>query len=143
MTSYILLENIRFFAYHGVAPQETTVGNEFVVSLRLKTDIARAMESDDVADTVNYAEIHQAVKEEMDIPSKLLEHVAGRIVRRLFNDFPPIVFSSAGAGRISTLSANGLMFIMQYCFFCCYTFFIRFADANHFFFYQNRAKPLD
>ena len=80
----------RFFAYHGVAPQETTVGNEFVVSLRLKTDIARAMESDDVADTVNYAEIHQAVKEEMDIPSKLLEHVAGRIVRRLFNDFPTI-----------------------------------------------------
>lgn len=90
MTSYILLENIRFFAYHGVAPQEMTVGNEFVVSLRLKTDIARAMESDDVADTVNYAEIHQAVKEEMDIPSKLLEHVAGRIVRRLFNDFPTI-----------------------------------------------------
>lgn len=90
MTSYILLENIRFFAYHGVAPQETTVGNEFVVSLRLKTDIARAMKSDDVADTVNYAEIHQAVKEEMDIPSKLLEHVAGRIVRRLFNDFPTI-----------------------------------------------------
>ena len=90
MTSYILLENIRFFAYHGVAPQETTVGNEFVVSLRLKTDIARAMESDDVADTVNYAEIHQAVKEEMDIPSKLLEHVAGRIVRRLLNDFPTI-----------------------------------------------------
>lgn len=90
MTSYILLENIRFFAYHGVAPQETTVGNEFVVSLRLKTDIARAMESDDVADTVNYAEIHQAIKEEMDIPSKLLEHVAGRIVRRLFNDFPTI-----------------------------------------------------
>lgn len=90
MTSYILLENIRFFAYHGVAPQETTVGNEFVVSLRLKTDIARAMESDDVADIVNYAEIHQAVKEEMDIPSKLLEHVAGRIVRRLFNDFTTI-----------------------------------------------------
>ena len=90
MTSYILLENIRFFAYHGVAPQETTVGNEFVVSLRLKTDIARAMESDDVADTVNYAEIHQAVKEEMDIPSKLLEHVAGRIVLRLFNDFPTV-----------------------------------------------------
>ena len=90
MTSYILLENIRFFAYHGEAPQETTVGNECNVSLRRKTDITRAIESDDVADTVNYAEIHQAVKEEMDIPSKLLEHVAGRIVLRLFNDFPTV-----------------------------------------------------
>ena len=90
MTSYILLENIRFFAYPGVVPQETTVGNELIVSLRLKTDIPRAIESDDVADTVNYAEIHQAVKEEMDIPSKLLEHVAGRIVLRRFNDFPAV-----------------------------------------------------
>lgn len=90
MESYILLKNLRFYAYHGVAPQETTVGNEYTVSLRLKTDITRAIGSDDVLDTVNYAEIHQAVKAEMDIPSKLLEHVAGRIIRRLFNDFPTI-----------------------------------------------------
>ena len=90
MKSYILLENLRFYAYHGVTPQETTVGNEYTVSLRLKTDIARAMESDDVTDTVNYAEIYQTVKEEMDIPSKLLEHVAGRIIRRLLDNFPTI-----------------------------------------------------
>lgn len=90
MTSYILLENLRFYAYHGVAPQETLVGNEYTVSLRLKTDITRAMESDDVTDTVNYAEIYQAVKTEMDVPSKLLEHVAGRIVNHLFNEFPSI-----------------------------------------------------
>ena len=90
MTSYILLENLRFYAYHGVAPQETTVGNEYTVSLRLKTDIVRAMNSDEVTDTVNYAEIYQSVKSEMEIPSKLLEHVAGRIVCRLFKDFPTV-----------------------------------------------------
>lgn len=90
MESYILLENLRFYAYHGVAPQETTVGNEYTVSLRLKTNITRAMESDDMTDTVNYAEIYQAVKTEMDVPSKLLEHVAGRIIRRLLDDFPAI-----------------------------------------------------
>lgn len=90
MESYILLEGLRFYAYHGVAPQETKVGNEYTVSLRLKTDITRAIGSDDVLDTVNYAEIHQTVKAEMDIPSKLLEHVAGRIIRRLFSEFPSI-----------------------------------------------------
>ena len=90
MESYILLEGLRFYAYHGVAPQETKVGNEYTVSLRLKTDITRAIGSDDVLDTVNYAEIHQVVKAEMDIPSKLLEHVAGRIIRRLFSEFPSI-----------------------------------------------------
>lgn len=88
METYVCLDDLHFFAYHGVAPQETMVGNEYALSLRLKTDITRAMATDDVADTLNYAEIYQAIKEEMEIPSKLLEHVGGRIVRRLFHDFP-------------------------------------------------------
>ena len=90
MTSYILLENLRFYAYHGVASQETIVGNEYTISLRLKTDITHAMDSDEVTDTVNYAEIYQSVKSEMEIPSKLLEHVAGRIIRCLFKNFPTV-----------------------------------------------------
>lgn len=90
MSSYIFLDWIRFFAHHGVGRQETLVGNEFVVSLRLKVDIGHAMQTDDVTDTVSYAEVYEAVKKEMEIPSKLLEHVGGRIVKRLFGDFPPI-----------------------------------------------------
>ena len=43
-SSHILLENIRFFANHGVAAQETTIGNEFTINLRLKVDIAQAAE---------------------------------------------------------------------------------------------------
>ena len=81
---------MRFFAHHGVDRQETLVGNEFVVSLRLKVDIGHAMQTDDVTDTVSYAEVYEAVKKEMEIPSKLLEHVGGRIVKRLFDDFPQI-----------------------------------------------------
>lgn len=90
MTSYIFLDNLRFFAHHGVARQETLVGNEFTGSLRLQVDIRRAAETDDVADTVSYADVHEAVKAEMDIPSQLLEHVCGRITNRLFRDFPQI-----------------------------------------------------
>ncbi|WP_294616866.1 dihydroneopterin aldolase [uncultured Bacteroides sp.] len=90
MTSYIFLDRIHFFAYHGVGTQETIAGNDFIIDLRLKTDIARAAETDDVTDTVSYADVYEAVKEEMAIPSKLLEHVCGRIIRRLFHDFPAI-----------------------------------------------------
>lgn len=90
MKSHILLQNLRFYARHGVGEQERIVGNEFVVSLRLATDIGRAIESDEVSDTVSYADVFEAVREEMQIPSKLLEHVAGRIARRLLNDFPAI-----------------------------------------------------
>lgn len=90
MNSYILLNNLRYYAYHGVGGQETLVGNEFTVNLRLKVDITRAMQTDDVADTVSYADVYESVKQEMEIPSKLLEHVGGRITSRLFHDFPQI-----------------------------------------------------
>ena len=73
--SYILLKDICCFAYHGVAPQENIIGNEYIINLKLKVDISQAIQTDDVVDTVNYAEIHEAVKAEMSIPSKLLEHV--------------------------------------------------------------------
>ncbi len=90
MTGHIFLDNLRFFAHHGVGAQETLSGNEFTINLRLKTDITQAMRTDHVADTVSYAEVYEAVKAEMAIPSRLLEHVCGRIAHRLFHDFPAI-----------------------------------------------------
>lgn len=87
MQSYIILKDLRFYAYHGVGAQETQVGNEFVLDLRLRMDWTRAIWSDDVNDTLSYAEVYEAVKDEMARPSCLLEHVAGRIARRLFQDF--------------------------------------------------------
>lgn len=89
-SSYIFLKDICCYAYHGVAPQENIIGNEYIINLKLKVNISRAMQTDDVVDTVNYAEIHEAVKAEMAIPSKLLEHVCGRIVEKLFERFPDI-----------------------------------------------------
>ncbi|MGN0310364.1 MAG: dihydroneopterin aldolase [Bacteroides sp.] len=90
MTQYILLQNLHCHAYHGVAPQEQLVGNDFMINLRLTTDFSQAMQSDNVNDTVSYADVFMAVREEMNIPSKLLEHVAGRITTRLYHDFPSI-----------------------------------------------------
>ncbi|MDR0745083.1 MAG: dihydroneopterin aldolase [Mediterranea sp.] len=90
MNSYIYLDNISIYAYHGVSSQETKVGNTFFIDLKLKVDLRQAIESDDLSLTVNYADIYQSVSEEMAIHSKLLEHVAGRIVRRLFAEYPTI-----------------------------------------------------
>lgn len=90
MAQYILLQNLHFHAYHGVAPQEQLVGNDFMINLRLTTDFSQAMQSDNVNDTVSYADVFAALREEMNIPSKLLEHVAGRITARLYHDFPSI-----------------------------------------------------
>lgn len=90
LSSFIFLENVHFFAYHGVAQQETAIGNEFVINLKLKTDIQTAMQTDEVENTVSYADVYEVLKKEMSIPSKLLEHVCGRIAQRLFDRFPAI-----------------------------------------------------
>ena len=90
MSSKIYLRNVRFHAFHGVLPQEGIVGNDYLVNLVLDYDFSSAMKIDDLQGTLNYAEVYQKVREEMVVPSKLLEHVAGRIAHRLFSDFPEI-----------------------------------------------------
>ena len=88
---YIRMEGMKFYAFHGVLPQENLVGAYFYIDLKLRTDFTRAAETDELEGTVSYADIHAAVKEEMTQPSKLLEHVCQRIASRLFQDFPTIV----------------------------------------------------
>lgn len=87
---YIRLEGMKFYAFHGVLPQENLVGAYFYIDLKLKTDFSQAAQTDELEGTVNYADIYTAVKEEMQITSKLLENVCQRIARRLFRDFPTI-----------------------------------------------------
>ena len=87
---YIRLDGLTFYARHGVLPQETQVGAEFTVDLCLATDFSYAAETDELEGTVNYAEVFRRVKAEMDVPSKLLEHVAYRIALRLLQDFPTL-----------------------------------------------------
>jgi dihydroneopterin aldolase len=87
---YIHLEGMKFYAYHGVLPQEKLVGANYYIDLKLKTDFSHAAKTDELEGTINYADIHTTVKKEMHITSKLLEHVCQRIASRLFQDFPTI-----------------------------------------------------
>lgn len=86
----IFVRNLRVYAYHGVLPQERHVGGEYTVSLRVAADLEKASFSDDVADTVSYASLKDLVLDEMSRPSSLLEHVAGRIARRVCTDYPTV-----------------------------------------------------
>ncbi len=88
--SYIRLEGLRFRALHGVMPQERQVGGDFLVTLRVGYPLAVAMASDDVKDTLDYAALYRLVEREMLLPSKLLEHVAGRIAEAIEKAFPQV-----------------------------------------------------
>lgn len=86
----IELPKLSYYAYHGVLPQERTVGGHFTVSLSLEIDdcqAAGALYADLLENTVNYAEVCEVVREEMKTPSALLEHVAARIARTLLRRF--------------------------------------------------------
>ena len=56
-TDRIIVERIAVFAHHGVLPEEQKNGQRFFVSLDCTLDLRRAGESDDLADSVNYAEL--------------------------------------------------------------------------------------
>lgn len=90
MKSFIHIDAIRLHACHGVLPQEQLTGNDYIINVRVGYDISRAMYTDDVADTLNYAEVYNIIKEEMNVPSKLIEHVAGRITDHLMASYADI-----------------------------------------------------
>ncbi len=86
----IFLNDVRIYAYHGVLPQERTVGGWYRVWVDVDYDFTCALETDNVDDTLDYSKMLAVVNEEMSVPSNLVEHVAGRIAKALFKSFPDI-----------------------------------------------------
>ncbi|WP_299184149.1 dihydroneopterin aldolase [uncultured Chryseobacterium sp.] len=90
MMSKIFLEDIKIYAYHGVLPEENIIGTYYIINTEIHTDLWKASESDDLNDTISYADINEIIHTEMKIKSKLLEHVAGRIISKIHEKFPQI-----------------------------------------------------
>ena len=86
----IAIEGMTFRAYHGCMEEEQVIGNTFVVDLYLESDTEKAEQSDDLNDTTDYAEAYNIVKKEIEIPSKLLEHVGRRILDAIKKSFPEV-----------------------------------------------------
>ena len=86
----ITLDSLRFYAYHGAEPQEAIVGAWYTVDISIKADATLAVQSDELSGTINYAKVTEIIKQQMEIRSALLEHVAGRIANALLNGFPAI-----------------------------------------------------
>lgn len=82
----ISLEGLIFKAYHGYYDEERQKGNTFQVDITVKTNFHLAALDDDLSKTVNYEELYAIVKEIMDQPSKLLEHVVQKIADRVMKE---------------------------------------------------------
>ena len=86
----ITINDMHFYACHGCFEQEQVIGTHFRVDLAFDADTSKAEQSDNIEDTVNYLEVYQTVKHEMEQPSHLLEHVARRICNAVLQRFAAV-----------------------------------------------------
>jgi len=88
----VVLEGMRFHAFHGVYPEEQLLGTEYVVHVEIETDISMAAQTDSIEQApVNYETVFQICMSEMAQPRKLLETVVTNIIHRLKRQFPQMM----------------------------------------------------
>ena len=97
----IKLQNIRTFSFHGCLEEEAKIGSDYRVDLDIKTDLRKSSQTDDLKDTVDYVLLNRIVEEEMAIRSKLLEHVASRIITRIFKEIPAVSRILLGVSKLN------------------------------------------
>lgn len=97
----IKVENIRVFANHGCLDEETRIGSDYRVDLEVKANLIKSAKTDNLMDTVDYVLLNQIVKEEMAVPSKLLETVARRIIKRIFKESKMVKKASVSVSKIN------------------------------------------
>ena len=88
MMGKVILKDIRVYAFHGCMEEEELIGSDYIVNLEVETDMHQPAYSDLLEDAVDYVQLNAIVKEEMLIRSRLLEHIAQRIIDRIFKQFP-------------------------------------------------------
>ncbi|ADZ70212.1 dihydroneopterin aldolase [Polymorphum gilvum] len=81
----IHLEDLVFYAYHGVHDEEARLGQRFHVDLTCWLDLAEASRTDDYALTVCYADLARAVERVVTTSRvRLIERLAGAIAEAVF-----------------------------------------------------------
>lgn len=85
----IILNNMQFYGYHGLLPEEKKIGQRFQVDLELYLDTSRAGVSDNMNQSVDYSQVFAHVKKIVEGTSKnLIEAVAETIAQDLLASFP-------------------------------------------------------
>ena len=91
MADQINVNGIKAFGYHGVLPHEAVEGQEFIVDLALSLDLGAASRSDNLDETVNYADLAQIVHDNIvGERVQLIERLAGQIADQIKSSYPQI-----------------------------------------------------
>jgi 7,8-dihydroneopterin aldolase/epimerase/oxygenase len=83
----IRVNDIKVYAYHGCLEEEAIIGSDYVVNLKLWASLETSCVTDELNDTLDYVTATTVVTTAMAQRSRLLEHVAKRILKELFQVF--------------------------------------------------------
>ena len=86
----IALEGIEFFAYHGFYKEERKIGNKYSIDIIVEANIDKAAVEDNLQVTVNYENLYKIARQAMEEQTKLLEHIAQRIIELTYVQYPLI-----------------------------------------------------
>ncbi len=86
---HIRLNDIVLFAHLGITEAEREVGQRIRIDIDLALDLSDASQSDALGDTVSYEKVYRVVESVVQVSRhRLLEALAGDVIRRLFDEFP-------------------------------------------------------
>ena len=97
----IQVNNIKIYAYHGCLDEEAKIGSEYRVDIEIVANLQKSSKTDELIDTVDYVHLNFIVKEEMAIRAKLLEHVAKRIIDRIFDELIMVKKAKVSVAKIN------------------------------------------
>ncbi len=87
----IIIKGFRFFAYHGVNPEETEFGQHFEIDLTASVDLTVPCSTDDIDSTISYAALIKTIRRVGTAQAdKLIERLAQRIADAVLAEYPPI-----------------------------------------------------
>lgn len=83
----VLVNGLRLQGQHGIYKEEQEIGNSFEFNVLVEVEPNNSLQSDLIEDTLNYATLIEVIEKENEVISQTLEHLGGRIMRRIFSQF--------------------------------------------------------
>ena len=91
MKTVLFIDNLEVFANHGLFEEENKLGQKFIFDIECDLNYKKAMISDEMIDSISYADIAEVVvKTATTNTFNLLERLAGEILKNIFTEFPQI-----------------------------------------------------
>lgn len=88
MMDFIHVNDMEFYGYHGVFPEENKLGQRFRLTVSLAVDLSKAGETDELEYTVHYGEVYEVCRAVVEgPPKKLVEAVAEEVASRILSQF--------------------------------------------------------